>query len=163
MLHLVKNKMTILNKDDLRNDHAIFSPVSRRKSFLSDLSLSITKCLGFEYIRALRSKQVVFIRRCFFDSIPVLRILAVEYLLEILLQLLAFCTLEVALMISDVDKRVPHVRLHPKLRFEQGLQQCLLRNFFFCRLFDIIAHLTQLNIIESKATTAGITALFLLT
>ena len=71
----------------------------------------------------------------------VLLVVEKEDLLEVVSQVNALLTSPIVVAVSDIDERIPNVWLRPELGVEQDLEECLLLNFVFSKLGNIVLHL----------------------
>lgn len=71
------------------------------------------------------------------DDRGVFRVVKVEDLLKMILQVHALVPRKVRVIVGHIDKGVAHVRLRPDLRAKQSLHKCLLLNFVLSHLVSL--------------------------
>ena len=71
----------------------------------------------------------------------VLLVVEIEDLLKVVSQVDALFTSPIMVAVRDIDERIPNVGLRPELGVEQDLEECLLLDFVFSKLGNIVFHL----------------------
>ncbi len=68
-------------------------------------------------------------------------VVKIEDLLKVVSQVNALLTSPIVFAVRDIEERIPNVWLRPELGVEQDLKECLLLNFVFSKLCNIVLHL----------------------
>ena len=92
----------------------------------------------------------------------ILLVVEIEDLLKVVSQVDALLTCPIVVAVRDIDERIPNVGLRPELGVEQDLEECLLLDFVFSKLGNIVLHLMYGLKIDDLALETPLRSWFLL-